>query len=146
MPKKRKGAAAKQIPHSYFYSSYGYTSQPSNNLVNNSTTQPEYVYYPVDQNGRIIGQPTKFPPIFNPQYQGSYSYRYYPPSSPIHRSYMHSPRQNSIVYNDYYDTHRYPYSDRSYERTRHENLPPLYRIVFRIICIFIIKQKLLFIL
>lgn len=133
MPKKRKATAAMNIPPSYLYPPYGYVPTPSYNIENRSPAQSDYIYYPLDEHGRVMGPPTILPPIGpNPHQQVFHPYSHNPP---VYSSYLHSPRREPIFYNDYY--HQYPYSDRSYEKPRHENLPPLYRIVFIIILFFL---------
>jgi hypothetical protein len=153
MPTKEKRTTAKKkqapnnIPFYHSYPHYEYIPPPIYDPVYMYPRYPyessDYIYYPVNEYGQIIGPPTNFPPIINPHYREFYPYSDYISNIPTHGSYVHSPRRYPTLYEDYYYHH--PHFYRSYEKTRHGSLPPIKKHVC-IIFLFLLKIKFSFLL
>ena len=132
--RRKRKAAKKNIPPIYSYPQYGYT-QPQPVQPDSQQVQPEseYVYYPADQYGNIIGPPVNYPPIDNRNYQEPYPYSNYPSNIPTYGSYVDTPRRNRRYYDNYYYNYPrpdYPYNNRG--ESRHESLPPIRYQVFHL--------------
>ncbi len=146
--RKRSTANIQPVPsstpyHPYYSPQYGYMPpsyyNPSYEHPGYTYDQSNYIYYPVDQYGRVVGPPTQFPPIGSHIY-----YEHSPHSAPISTipnqgSFVHSPRQDRRSHNDYYYHHHSPPPPRHHrarEKSIHETLPPIQRHVYHL-CIFV---------
>ncbi len=118
-------------PPSYYNPSYdysGYTYDPSN-----------YIYYPVDQYGQVIGPPTRFPPITNNPYYEPYLYPDSASTISNHGSHIHSPRRTQLSRHESYHhlpppppQYHSPPVRRARERSTHESLPPIHKHVYHL--------------
>jgi len=143
--RKRTASNIKQAPNNIpFYHShpqYGYMPPP---VYNQAYTHPipvypssDYIFIPINEYGQIVGPPTEFPPIFNPYYPEPQSHFERMSHISARGSYIHPPRRDRMLYDDY---HSHPNSHRSYEKSRREVLPPINRHVF-IFFIYLLKTN-----
>jgi hypothetical protein len=149
--RKRSTANARPAPsiipyYPAFYPQYGYNPAPYYNPMYDtpgySYDPSNFIYYPVDQFGQVIGPPTTFPPISNNPYYEPYPHDDNRSPTPSHRSPRHSPRKPQLSHRESYHspppppapipptvpTPQYHSSVRRVrERSKHESLPPIHR-------------------
>lgn len=123
--------APNNIPFYYSHPQYGYMPPP---VYNQSYTHPapvypssDYIFYPINEYGQIVGPPTEFPPIFNQYYPESQLHFGRMSNISNRGSSIHPQRRDRMAYDDY---HSHRNSHRSYEKSRRETLPPINKHVF----------------
>lgn len=135
--RKRRTASIQQLPPNvpayYPYPTYEYAPPPP--VYNPAYTYPtpayqptNYIFYPVDEYGQMLGPPALLPPIQNRPYQQPDPYREHHSNRSANGSYKHPPIQNQRLLEE---DHNQPpqQSHRSYDKPRYQTLPPINRNV-----------------
>lgn len=101
---------------SYYNPPHGYPGYEYNNV--------DYLYYPINQYGQIIGPPTRFPPIINQPHYEPYPHPDYVSNQPAHGSVINSPKKHRTIH---FHDHDHPPVHHHREKSRHKTLPPIHR-------------------